>query len=54
MQETKQVVETIDKSGELPEGVEERFTGDGVMGVPFSSGHVLCQRRFPINSRSGC
>lgn len=50
MQEPREVVEAIEKSRTLPGGDEERFTGYGVMGVPFESGHVLCLRRFPIAS----
>jgi hypothetical protein len=50
MQEPRHVVASIETSATLPEGNEERFTGYGVMGVPFSSGHVLCLRRFPIAS----
>jgi hypothetical protein len=35
---------------ELPSGAEERFAGYGVMGLPFSSGHVLAMRRFAASS----
>jgi hypothetical protein len=35
---------------QLPEGPGERFAGYGVMGLPFSSGHVLAMRRFPASS----
>jgi hypothetical protein len=31
-------------------GDDERFTGYGVMGAPFRSGHVLCLRSFPVTS----
>ena len=34
----------------LPEGTEERFNGYGLMGMPFSSGHVLALRRFTASS----
>ena len=34
----------------LPPGEGERFAGFGVMGLPFSSGHVLATRRFPASS----
>ena len=34
----------------LPPGEGERFAGFGVMGLPFSSGHVLAMRRFPASS----
>jgi len=50
MQEPRKIVEAIENSSRLPEGHEERFTGYGVMGVPFKSGHVLCLRRFPVTS----
>ncbi|SRR5579875_340084 len=29
---------------------EERFTGYGVLGLPFATGHVLAMRRFPASS----
>ncbi len=35
---------------ELPSGGEERFTGYGVMGMPFATGHVLALRRFTASS----
>jgi hypothetical protein len=35
---------------QLPPGLEERFSGCGVMGLPFASGHVLALRRFPASS----
>ena len=38
------------ESADLPHGDEERFAGYGVMGLPFSSGHVLAMRRFPASS----
>ncbi|MCB1028852.1 MAG: hypothetical protein KDB24_13950 [Microthrixaceae bacterium] len=38
------------ESSELPDGDEERFAGYGVMGLPFSSGHVLAMRRFSASS----
>lgn len=34
----------------LPPGKGERFAGFGVMGLPFSSGHVLALRRMPASS----
>jgi hypothetical protein len=46
----KHIVDSIEKGGELPGGKEDRFVGYGVMGVPFSSGHILAMRRFPVNS----
>ena len=40
----------IESAPELPSGGEERFTGFGVMGIPFTSGHVLALRRFTASS----
>src|SRR3954471_11975333 len=37
-------------AGEGVTGNEERFTGFGVTGVPFSSGYVLALRRFAASS----
>lgn len=34
----------------LPPGNEERFNGFGIMGLPFSSGHILALRRFVASS----
>lgn len=35
----------------LPSGAEEeRFSGYGVMGMPFASGHYLALRHFPASS----
>lgn len=50
MAEPRELVEKMESGAELPAGVEERFVGYGVMGVPFASGHVLCLRRFPASS----
>lgn len=33
-----------------PSGIDERLAGYGVMGVPFSSGHVLALRHFPVST----
>ncbi|MGH3474387.1 MAG: hypothetical protein ACRDOT_05665 [Aeromicrobium sp.] len=38
------------ESTRVPPGGGERFSGFGVMGLPFSSGHVLAMRRFPASS----
>jgi hypothetical protein len=38
------------ESVRLPQGSGERFSGFGVMGLPFGSGHVLAMRRFPASS----
>lgn len=34
----------------VPGGDGDRFSGYGVMGLPFESGHVLALRRFPASS----
>ena len=34
----------------LPDGTEERFSGYGLMGQPFTSGHILGLRRFVATS----
>jgi len=34
----------------VPGGEGDRFSGYGVMGLPFSSGHILALRRFPASS----
>jgi hypothetical protein len=44
------LVEAVEREAELPPGPEERFSGYGVMGMPFRSGHVLCLRGFPASS----
>jgi hypothetical protein len=44
------LVEAIEREAELPQGPGERFSGYGVMGMPFRSGHVLSLRRFPASS----
>jgi hypothetical protein len=44
------LVEEIEREAELPTGPGERFSGYGVMGMPFRSGHVLGMRRFPASS----
>jgi hypothetical protein len=38
------------EKADLPAGSDERFAGYGVMGLPFTSGHVLAMRRFPASS----
>jgi hypothetical protein len=40
----------VEESPSLPSGDEERFNGYGVMGLTFSSGHVLAMRRFTATS----
>ena len=46
----RELVAEIEASPRLPSGSEERFAGYGVMGLPFSSGHILAMRRFPASS----
>jgi len=46
----RHLVEQIEAAPALPPGLDERFNGYGVMGLPFISGHVLAMRRFPSTS----
>lgn len=46
----RRLAERTEASPGLPEGTEERFSGYGVMGLPFRSGHVLGLRRFAASS----
>jgi hypothetical protein len=50
MREPAEMIAELERHSELPAGVEERFYGYGVMGLPFRSGHVLGLRRFPASS----
>jgi hypothetical protein len=50
MLEPKELVERLEQGTELPSGNEERFSGYGVLGVPFTSGDLLAMRRFPASS----
>jgi hypothetical protein len=50
MREPAKIVEELERGAEIPSGSEERFSGYGVMGLPFRSGHVLGLRRFPASS----
>lgn len=50
MQSPRTLVDALEQKPALPDGAEERFAGYGVMGVPFSSGHVLALRRFAASS----
>ena len=50
MAEPKELVGRLEQGVELPSRNEERFAGYGVMGVPFTSGHLLAMRRFPVSS----
>ena len=46
----RQAVEAVQAHPLLPTGDDERFTGYGVMGVPFASGHYLALRDFVATS----
>jgi hypothetical protein len=46
----RHLVEQLEAAPALPPGLDERFNGYGVMGLPFASGHVLALRRFPASS----
>jgi hypothetical protein len=50
MLEPKDLVDSLEQGTELPSGNEERFSGYGVLGVPFTSGNILAMRRFPASS----
>lgn len=46
----RELVARLEASPSLPTGAGERFSGYGVMGLPFRSGHVLAMRRFTATS----
>jgi hypothetical protein len=46
----RSLVEQLEAAPSLPAGSDERFNGYGVMGLPFTSGHLLAMRRFPASS----
>lgn len=48
--EPQALAELTEIDPELPSGAGDRFSGYGVMGVTFTSGHVLALRRFPASS----
>jgi hypothetical protein len=50
MAEPRDLVEQLEANAVLPAGEGERFSGYGVMACPFSSGDILCHRRFPASS----
>jgi hypothetical protein len=50
MTEPRQLTKEIEERVEVPPGEWERFSGYGVMGLPFTSGHVLALRSFPATS----
>jgi hypothetical protein len=49
-QTPRNAAEAAAASPGLPPGDDERFTGYGVMGLPFGSGHYLAFRCWPHNS----
>lgn len=42
--------EQSERWARLPDGTDERFVGYGVIGLSFSSGHILGLRRWPASS----
>lgn len=46
----RQAVQAVLEQPRLPEGDDERFTGYGVMGMPFGSGHYLALRDMVASS----
>lgn len=50
MASPRQLAERTEAAPVLPAGTEERFSGYGVMGLPFRSGHVFGLRRFAASS----
>jgi hypothetical protein len=48
--EPRRIIDHLEKYKSLPKGLEERFNGYGVMGLPFTTGHILGMRRFPVSS----
>ena len=50
MRQPAEYADEIEREPALPAGSEERFSGYGVMGLPFRSGHILGLRRFAASS----
>jgi len=50
MKTPRSIVEQLEAAPSFPPGSDERFSGYGVMGLPFTSGHILALRRFPASS----
>jgi hypothetical protein len=50
MKSIREQASDAEQHARLGPGTNERFSGYGVMGLPFSSGHVLAMRRFPVTS----
>jgi hypothetical protein len=50
MKEPRDFAAEVEAGASLPAGSSERFSGYSVLGLPFTSGHVLALRRFPASS----
>jgi len=50
MTNPRQLAQRAEANPSPPKGSDERFSGYGVMGLTFRSGHVLGLRRFPASS----
>ena len=50
MVEPRELIERIEHEACVPDAPGERFSGYGVMGLPFASGHIMGLRRFPASS----
>ena len=50
MQEPRDLIKEIEQNVSLPISTWERFSGYGIMGLPFSSGHILGLRCFTGSS----
>ncbi len=50
MASARDAVHAAEQHARLLPGVNERFGGWGLMGLPFRSGDVLATRRFPVSS----
>ncbi|MDO8614654.1 MAG: hypothetical protein Q7T33_02820 [Dehalococcoidia bacterium] len=48
--EPRDLAQAAERSQMRPGDIRERFSGYGVMGLPFASGHILGLRRFPASS----
>ncbi len=46
----KDLIYEVERNASLPDSSWEKFSGYGIMGLPFSSGHILGLRRFPVTS----
>jgi hypothetical protein len=44
------IASRLDAAVQLPKGQQERFSGYGVLGLPFDTGHVLALRKFASSS----